>query len=319
MKNKFQIGKRLEVEKFIYGITHEIWENKSINSINNYYAKDVIVRAPNKTTFTCKEVIDATKNTLIQFPNRQLIGEDVIWSGDLKKGILSSHRILSTATHEGDGYYGKATMKNIIYRVIADCFLINDKVVEEWIVRDETAIINQLGTSVRDFVKVKIKNKIFNGDDLTCIYNAFNCQNYAKHNLDEFTKKYSSNFQKLIDKDFSDLEKYYERSAQTYWPGGKIYYSYNQIKQIWFNFLYCFENLQLNIHNLSSLIEPMTSPRVALRWTINGKHSNEGIFDKPTQKNIEISGISHIEFGRYGIKREYVIFDEISIWKQILL
>ena len=73
------------------------------------------------------------------------------------------------------------------------------------------------------------------------------------------------------------------------------------------------------IHYISSLIDPMISPRVALRWTINGKHSNEGIFDKPTQKNIEISGISHIEFGRYGIKREYVIFDEISIWKQILL
>ena len=319
MKNIFQIGKRLEVERFIYGITKEIWENKNINSINDYYAKDVIVRAPNKTTFTCKDVIDTTKNTLIQFPNRQLIGEDVIWSGDLKKGILSSHRILSTATHEGDGYYGKATKKNIFYRVIADCFLINDKVVEEWIVRDETAIINQLGKSVKDFVKVKIKNKIFDSYDLTYIRNAFNSKNYAKHNLDEFSKKYASNFCKLIDKDFYDMEKYYERSAQTYWPGGKIYYSYNQIKQIWFEFLHCFENLQLDIHYLSGLTEPMLSPRVSLRWTINGKHSNEGIFDKPTQKNIEISGISHIEFGKYGIKREYVIFDEISIWKQILL
>ena len=34
-KNKFQIGKDLEVEKFIYGITEEIWENKKIVKLEN--------------------------------------------------------------------------------------------------------------------------------------------------------------------------------------------------------------------------------------------------------------------------------------------
>ena len=144
-KNKFQIGKDLEVEKFIYGITEEIWENKKINSIYDYYKKDVIVRSPRSTTYKCNDVINSTKDTLNQFPNRQLIGEDVIWSGDNKNGILSSHRILSTATHEGNGFYGKSTGKNVIYRVIADCFIVDNEVVEEWIVRDESAILNQLG------------------------------------------------------------------------------------------------------------------------------------------------------------------------------
>ena len=100
-KNKLQIGKDLEVEKFIYGITQEIWESKQINSIYDYYNEDVIVRSPRNITYKCKDVIDSTKDTLSQFPDRQLIGEDVIWSGDNKNGILSSHRILSTATHKG--------------------------------------------------------------------------------------------------------------------------------------------------------------------------------------------------------------------------
>mgnify|MGYP005730973945 CR=1 FL=1 len=73
-KNKFQIGKDLEVEKFIYGITEEIWENKKINSIYDYYKKDVIVRSPRSTTYECNDVINSTKDTLNQFPNRQLIG-----------------------------------------------------------------------------------------------------------------------------------------------------------------------------------------------------------------------------------------------------
>ena len=40
-KNKFKIGKDLEVEKFIYGITQEIWESKQINSIYDYFKSSV--------------------------------------------------------------------------------------------------------------------------------------------------------------------------------------------------------------------------------------------------------------------------------------
>jgi len=28
---------------------------------------------------------------------------------------------------------------------------------------------------------------------------------------------------------------------------------------------------------------------------------------------------AHVEFGPYGIRREFVVFDETSIWKQILM
>jgi hypothetical protein len=30
-------------------------------------------------------------------------------------------------------------------------------------------------------------------------------------------------------------------------------------------------------------------------------------------------GASHVEFGPHGVRREYVLFDETSIWKQILM
>ena len=233
--------------------------------------------------------------------------------------ILSSHRILSTATHKGSGFYGKPTGKNIIYRVIADCLIINNVVVEEWIVRDESAILNQLGFTAKKFVEMKIKEKIFNKSSLASISNAFYCKNLIANNFNEFTKTYVSYFKKLIEKDFNLIKKNYERSAQTFWPGGKIYYSYKQINKIWSDFLNCFENLELIVHFFSGITEPMLSPRVAIRWTIKAKHMNKGYYGIPSQKKIEIAGITHVEFGKTGIIREYVIFDEISIWKQILL
>jgi hypothetical protein len=32
-----------------------------------------------------------------------------------------------------------------------------------------------------------------------------------------------------------------------------------------------------------------------------------------------VMGVSHVEFGPWGLRREITLFDEIAIWKQILL
>ena len=146
-----------QIEDFIYQITQEIWENKKVENIRKYYARDVIVRSPSITTFDCDKVVEATYQTLNQFPDRELIGEDVISCGSIDKIYLSSHRILSTGTHIGDGIYGKPTGKKVIYRVIADCLVKDNKVIEEWIIRDEKSILNQLGIQTYDYVKQKIK------------------------------------------------------------------------------------------------------------------------------------------------------------------
>ena len=49
--------------------------------------------------------------------------------------MLSSHRILSTATHLGDGVYGNATGQTLSYRIIADYHAINNQINDEWLIR----------------------------------------------------------------------------------------------------------------------------------------------------------------------------------------
>ena len=63
----------------------------------------------------------------------------------------------------------------------------------------------------------------------------------------------------------------------------------------------------------------MMPPRAALRWSLTGKHSGWGSFGAPTGADIYLLGICHAEFGPWGLRREYVIYDETTIWKQILL
>ena len=73
---------------YIIGITREIWEDRGIATLDRYYAPDIPVRSPGSVVIGNKGVVAATLATLAEFPDRTLLGEDVIWcEGDT--GALS--------------------------------------------------------------------------------------------------------------------------------------------------------------------------------------------------------------------------------------
>ena len=86
--------------EYIIGITKEIWEERGISTLHKYYAPDIIVRSPGSIVIGNEKVIAATMATLAEFPDRTLYGEDVIWSGKPKEGMLSSHRLHSILTFD---------------------------------------------------------------------------------------------------------------------------------------------------------------------------------------------------------------------------
>ena len=79
MSNELDLGGYGSVPDFIYGITREIWEERGIGSkLDKYYAPDILLRAATGFTGTSAGVTSQTLQTLHQFPDRQLVGEDVI-------------------------------------------------------------------------------------------------------------------------------------------------------------------------------------------------------------------------------------------------
>ena len=72
---------------YIVGITKEIWEDRGLATMHDYYAPDIVVRMPGSVSTGNQGVIAATAATLAEFPDRTLLGEDVIWSGTPEEGI----------------------------------------------------------------------------------------------------------------------------------------------------------------------------------------------------------------------------------------
>lgn len=80
-----------DLPDYILKITREIWEDRGLRALDHYYARDIIMRFPSGLVSGNGGVIDGTLATLAEMPDRQLLGEDVIWSGDEEAG--SSPRI----------------------------------------------------------------------------------------------------------------------------------------------------------------------------------------------------------------------------------
>ena len=134
-----------DIVDFILGITFEIWEEKGVELIHQYYAEDMVVYGLDGLMVGAAAVAESTRQTLGAFPDRLLLAENVIWSGNRADGFYSSHRLLSLATNKGPTVYGPATGVRIRMTNIADCVVENGQVVKEWLVRDNLTLATQLG------------------------------------------------------------------------------------------------------------------------------------------------------------------------------
>ena len=134
-----------EVVDYILRITREIWEDRNPDLVMRYYGPEARIHALGGIMQGAAAVTENTRAMQAAFPDRLVIGEDVVCS-ELEGGAwLSSHRIRSPMTSKGDSAYGPATGRKVTTHVFADCVVRNGLIEKEWLVRDNLSLVRQLG------------------------------------------------------------------------------------------------------------------------------------------------------------------------------
>jgi hypothetical protein len=311
---------------YIIDITKEIWEDRGIGTLNHYYAPDIPVRSPMGIQRGNKAVIASTMATCHEFPDRQLYAEDVIFSEDEAHGFLSSHRLLTTATHAGDGAFGAATGKRFVVRVIADCAARGDTIYDEWLVRDYGGIVRQLGMVPEDYARMLIRREggvekasrpLTPQNDVPGVYT-------GRGNANAWGARYAESLTRIMNADFAHIHTAYDRAVIGEYAGAKQAIGREAVTAFWLALRSAFPSAIFTIHHQIGMDADMLSPRAALRWSLDGVHEGWGAFGKPSGAHVHIMGMSHAEFGPFGpdgigLRREFALYDEIAIWKQILL
>jgi len=311
---------------YIVGITKEIWEDRGLATLHDYYAPDIVVRMPGSVSTGNQGVIAATAATLAEFPDRTLLGEDVIWSGTPEEGMLSSHRIMSTATHLGDGMFGPATGKKLAYRILADCHAKNNAIDDEWLIRDNGAVVRQMGWDPKDFTRDLIARE---GGPEACVTpltpaNDLEGPYKGRGNDNAWGQRHADLLSAMMAADMAAVEREYDRAVQTEYPGGASGHSWDPVDRFWMSLRAAMPSAKFTIHHQIGRDDPNMPPRSALRWSLHGKHDGWGCFGAPTGAELYVLGISHAEWGeliggQIKLRREWTLFDETAVWKQILL
>jgi hypothetical protein len=310
---------------YILGVTKEIWEERGIATLHQYYAKDIPVRSPMGVSRGNAAVIAATMATLHEFPDRQLFGEDVIWS-EHETGHLSSHRLNTVATHSRDGAFGKATGKRWNVRVIADCAARDGVIFDEWLVRDYGGIVRQMGMEPAAYAAGLIAAE--GGPEAAA--RPFTPEmdvdgGYAGTGNDNpWGLRYAETLTSIMAADFAHIHAAYDRAVIGEYAGAQTLLSAEAVTGFWIGLRSSFPSATFTIHHRIGMEGGMMPPRAAVRWSLDGLHDGWGSFGRPTGARVHVMGIAHAEYGPFGpggvgLRREFALYDEVAIWKQILL
>jgi hypothetical protein len=314
-------GTYSNVHDFIYGITREIWEDRGIGGkLDRYYAPDILLRAATGLTTSNQGVTAQTLQTLHQFPDRQLVGEDVIWADGGDGSFLSSHRLISVMRHQNDGNFGRATNRLVTSRIIADCWVVGTVVTEEWLVRDQAAFARCLGVEPDALARLLVAQDLRVSGKVGFFLPEHDRPGRYVPQIQpgEAVERYSTGYQRLWGlKQTSAIRELYFDGACVAIPGGENRYGHGDIDRFYIGYLASFPDGEFSIQSAIVNNDPGQPERIALRWSFRGTHSGFGHFGEPTGAPVYVMGFSHAQFVGGRIVAEWILTDEVSIWKQI--
>lgn len=311
-----------DVVDYILKITHRIWEEKGVGVIYDTYHNDVAVHSCSTHSVGIKSVITGTLENLHGFPDRRLVGEEVVWSEDRPGHFFSSHRILSLATNMGDSLFGKATGKSVRYLGIADCVMKNNRIYEEWLVRDNLAIVQQLGLDphevAKEMAKTVKKSELQQSFGMAePMEGQFFPEKYeaADESLGEwFLELHSQVFHyKMLNK----IADCFAENAVMHYIGGDYLVGHDEIQGAFISLLASFPNAAHIVDRITCNEREDGSADVAVRWRLRGLHEGIGTFGPPSGKPVEILAVSQYRVENRRIQESWVVFDAVDVLKQI--
>ena len=316
-----------DIVDYILRCTHRIWEQKDVGLIATHYGSDIVVHMMTGPALGMDGVIAGTSRTLSAFPDRTLTGEAVIWSDESAKhgrgAYLSSHRITSTATNLGTSELGPATGKRITFTTIADCLCKENLIIEEWLVRDYSAMALQLGYNPRAVAQIhaaadKAKGpptdwrkdaiKRVNDAPVTAFTN--NALPNPQHDPHAFAHAL---FDQLIGhRRYGRVREAYSPAAHWSGPGSRRLFGWGEVTG-WFTALIgSFGDARFHIQHVAAVDD-----MIAVRWELAGTHDGGALYGAATGEPIYILAVTHWRIEHGVIVDEVTVFDEVALMRQM--
>lgn len=317
---------------FILSWTDVIWIDRALGRLDEHYAPDVKVHTAYGETYDYDHVILNSVQKMSAFPNGGGgAGEDVIWEERGPMGFISSHRVLKTGTNSGYWTYGAPTGRNWISRTIAHCVVQDGKVVEEWLVRDEFAVLESLGLDPE-----KIATDLAAASPVTggAIAIADDAGPFAGRYPNPTEEGVSGVRPQRFAAECDRIRAYYEevwnqrrfdRASEFCDPkvvshGVRFKRAqglYPYVQEV-IDLLAVFPDGRVELRDLVVCDSEELGTRIAAIWVLHGTYSGVPLYGPTTGTKVKLLGATHFELKDGKILREWRLYDEIAVLTQIV-
>ena len=307
---------------YIIRITDRIWHDREVALCLEWYSPDCAIHTLAGPITGAQTVVDNTCATLAAFPDRRLDGDNVIWSDEGDGSFLSSHLITSTMTNLGDSDFGPATGKQVLVRTIADCLCRENRIVEEWLVRDNLALVEQLGFDPLSVALRQAEGDAARRRPLVQVLAPYHGAALQEADAEPQTAaaQLAASLLRASWQDGDDAQAaaLSDFRLNAWVPGGRFLYGPDQHAEWRAPIRSAFgPRARLRIEHIAEVPYLGEARDVAVRWSLAGWHEGAGRYGDPTGTPLMIMAVSHFRVIGSRVREEVTIWDDIAVLRQI--
>jgi len=317
----------VDIVHYIVKCTHDIWEGGDIGLIYTHYTHNARVHTSDGLTYGRDKIVENTIKTQAAFPNGRAYADDVIWSGDEETGFHSSHRVRGLSRNTGYSGYGPPTGRWVQDYGVAHCVVLENLIVEEWIVHDNLAIVRSLGLDPHEWARKAARQDAEAGSAPLEAFGDVEHHRGQEAPPPEPEQLSGSAPEQLMQRSIHDIwnrrllghiDRYYAPTITCYTTGNRILYGRGDYRHNILALLAAFPDAVVRVDHVCSLPNGENGYRVATRWTFHGTHTGPGWYGVPTGKRVRLIGVTHSEIENNRVVREWLLYDEVAILKQLV-
>ena len=311
---------------YIVRITYKIWEDRDVEYIRDTYSDTSHVYDDYGLQLGCEKIIADTHHTTGAYSDIKLIADEIIWAGNDEVGYHTSHRTIIRGTNDAESNYGPATNKTIDVLVIANCVALENEIFLEHVLYNNSSTLLQLGHNLDDMVAELVASPptgwprdaaTWDGlhsegspekpISVSSPISGFDVDRFARTNLDSLWNR----------RDYDVLSSAYDAELAFQGPTNRTFSALKPYQEFLASIATAFPDLELQVDEVYWMGNDKDGYLTSERWSAMGTHSGAGIYGDPTNRPVQLWGITQHEIVEGRIVKEWMLFNELDLMMQL--
>mgnify|MGYP002622931752 FL=1 len=311
---------------YIVRITYKIWEDRDVEYIGDTYSDTSQVYDDYGLQHGSGKIIQDTYHTTGAYSDIQLIADEIVWAGDDEVGYHTSHRTIIRGTNDGDSKYGPATGKFIDVLVIANCVALENEIFLEHVPYNNSSMLQQLGHQLSDIVPSLVDDPPAGWPRDAATWNGlraaarppqpisvaepvdgFDIDRFARDTIDRLWNA----------RDYGVLDKAYDAGCAFEGPTDRKFSGIAPYQALLADFATTFPDAEVQVDEVYWMGNDKDGYLTSERWSAEATHKGAALYGEPTNKPVQIWGITQHQVENGRIVAEWMLFNELDLMMQI--